>query len=128
MSRTRISNAICRGIICVFDKLKWEVVVRFVDNSGIVDHHCLNFLFKIVCISTWSIIAKIVEIYIFQLAWVFFHIFILISFQYSYIFKRISLRQGLTTTTLIGNVKIISLTTQQGSYRKKVRSTKIWDI
>ncbi len=25
--------------------LRLEVAVRFVDTSGIVDHHCLNFLF-----------------------------------------------------------------------------------
>jgi len=23
----------------------WEMVVHFVDNGEIVDHHCLNFLF-----------------------------------------------------------------------------------
>ena len=30
---------------CVFSALWWEVVVCFVDICGIVDHHCLNFLF-----------------------------------------------------------------------------------
>jgi hypothetical protein len=32
---------------CLFSKLRWEVIVYFVDTSGIVDHHCLNFLFII---------------------------------------------------------------------------------
>ena len=33
-------------VICfVFTSLKWEVVVCFVDFGGIVDHHCVNFLF-----------------------------------------------------------------------------------
>ena len=27
------------------NELNWEVVVHFVDIGGIVDHHCLNFLF-----------------------------------------------------------------------------------
>ena len=29
----------------MFNELKWEVIVRFVDIGGNVDHHCLNFLF-----------------------------------------------------------------------------------
>jgi hypothetical protein len=29
----------------MFNDLKWEVIVRFVDIGGIVDHQCLNFLF-----------------------------------------------------------------------------------
>ena len=29
---------------CVFNELMWEVIVRFVDVSGIVDHHGKNFL------------------------------------------------------------------------------------
>ena len=29
----------------VFSELRWEVIVRFVDIDGIVDHHCLNCLF-----------------------------------------------------------------------------------
>ena len=29
----------------VFDDLRWEVIVCFVDIGGIVDHHCLNLLF-----------------------------------------------------------------------------------
>jgi len=32
-------------IFYLFNDLRWEVIVRFVDNGGIVDHHCLNFLF-----------------------------------------------------------------------------------
>ena len=31
----------------VFSELTWEVIVRFVDIGGIVDHYCLNFLFII---------------------------------------------------------------------------------
>jgi len=45
-ARNWISNVICHGIYCVqWVQLRWEVIVRFVDNSGIDDHHCLNFLF-----------------------------------------------------------------------------------
>ena len=34
------------GTSYVVDLLfSWEVLVRFVDIGGIVDHHCLNFLF-----------------------------------------------------------------------------------
>ena len=29
----------------MFYELRWEVIVRFVDIGGIVEHHCLNFLF-----------------------------------------------------------------------------------
>ena len=29
----------------MFNDLKWAVAVRFVDIGGIVDRHCLNFLF-----------------------------------------------------------------------------------
>jgi hypothetical protein len=29
----------------MFYDLRWEVVVRFVDIAGIVDHECLNLLF-----------------------------------------------------------------------------------
>ena len=31
--------------ICAFNDLRREVIVLFVDIGGIVDHHCLNFLF-----------------------------------------------------------------------------------
>jgi hypothetical protein len=31
----------------MFNDLRWEVIVAFVDIGGIVDHHCLNFLFII---------------------------------------------------------------------------------
>jgi hypothetical protein len=30
----------------MFNELMREVIVRFVDNGGIVDHHCLDFLNK----------------------------------------------------------------------------------
>ena len=29
----------------VFSELKWEVIVRFVNICGIVDYHCVKFLF-----------------------------------------------------------------------------------
>jgi hypothetical protein len=29
----------------VFNGLRWEAVVYFVDIGGIVAHHCINFLF-----------------------------------------------------------------------------------
>ena len=38
---------ICRSRFFVFSELREEVIFRFVDNSGIVDHHCFNFLFTI---------------------------------------------------------------------------------
>ena len=41
--RTCISNFIYCGVFFVFSELSWEVVVRFVDIGGIVDHHCLIF-------------------------------------------------------------------------------------
>ena len=31
----------------VFSGFRWEVVVRFVDIGGIVDHLCLNFIFSL---------------------------------------------------------------------------------
>ena len=31
----------------VFSKLRLDVIISFVDTVGIVDHHCLNFLFII---------------------------------------------------------------------------------
>jgi hypothetical protein len=34
----------------MFYELRWEVIVCFVYIGGIVDHHCLNFLFIIVII------------------------------------------------------------------------------
>jgi hypothetical protein len=35
----------------VFNYFNGEVVFRFVDIGGIVDHHCLNFLFIIISIN-----------------------------------------------------------------------------
>jgi hypothetical protein len=29
----------------MFNELIWEAIIQFVDIGGIVDHHCLNFLF-----------------------------------------------------------------------------------
>jgi hypothetical protein len=33
--------------ILVRSELKWEEIVRIIDIGGIIDHHCLNFLFII---------------------------------------------------------------------------------
>jgi hypothetical protein len=44
---TWISNARWRGLF-LFNDLRWEVAVRFVDIGRNVDHHCLNFLFIII--------------------------------------------------------------------------------
>ena len=38
------SNVTCHGFF-VFSELRWEVIVRFVDISRIIDYHCLNFIF-----------------------------------------------------------------------------------
>ena len=32
-------------VFLVFSELRWEVILHFVDIVGIVNHHCLNFLF-----------------------------------------------------------------------------------
>ena len=34
-------------VFFVFSELRWEVIVRFVDISEIVDHHCINFILRI---------------------------------------------------------------------------------
>jgi hypothetical protein len=39
-ARVWISNIICRGLF-MFNNLRWEVIVRFVDIVRIVDRHCL---------------------------------------------------------------------------------------
>jgi hypothetical protein len=31
------------GRLYMFNELRWEVIVRFVDIGEIVKHHCLNF-------------------------------------------------------------------------------------
>jgi len=40
-----ISNVTCRFFCVQWVLIRWEVIVRFVENGGIDDHHCLNFLF-----------------------------------------------------------------------------------
>ena len=35
-------------LFSVFSELRSEVITRFVEIDGVVDHHCLNFLFLIV--------------------------------------------------------------------------------
>ena len=32
-------------VFFMFNELRWDVIVHFVDIGGIVHHHCLNFLF-----------------------------------------------------------------------------------
>ena len=50
---TWISRIICRCSIFVFSCMKWEVIVRLVDIGGIVDHLCLNVLFKMNSLSLY---------------------------------------------------------------------------
>ena len=38
------STGICSDILIMFNELRWELIVCFVDIGGIVDHH-LNFIF-----------------------------------------------------------------------------------
>ena len=39
-ARTWISNVIsCRGLVFMFNELKWEVIVRFIDIGGIVNQY-----------------------------------------------------------------------------------------
>jgi hypothetical protein len=33
----------------MFNVLLCEVIVHFLDTGGIIDHHCLNFLFIFIC-------------------------------------------------------------------------------
>ena len=40
----------CVMVLFVFSELRWEVIVHFVDIDGIIDHHCLNFLFIMISI------------------------------------------------------------------------------
>ena len=45
--RTYITNVICRCLFFVeWVRLRWEVIVCFVDICGIDYYHCLNFLFN----------------------------------------------------------------------------------
>jgi hypothetical protein len=41
-----ISNVICHGLFSMLREWKWEVIICFIEIGGIVDHHCLNFLFS----------------------------------------------------------------------------------
>ena len=38
-------------MICMFNEMRSEMIVRFVNIGGIVDHHCLNFLFIAIFLS-----------------------------------------------------------------------------
>jgi hypothetical protein len=51
-------------VFFVFNGLKWEVVVYFVDIGEIVDHHWLNFLFILI----WHEVPTMVEIAIFSIS------------------------------------------------------------
>jgi hypothetical protein len=63
-ARTWISNVICHGLFCVqWVQLRWEVIV---DNGGIDDYHCLNFLCTTE--SMFLFILKVVPIRYFQLS------------------------------------------------------------
>ena len=33
------------GVYSMFNDLRWEIIICFVDIGGVVDHHCLNILF-----------------------------------------------------------------------------------
>jgi hypothetical protein len=35
----------CDNITAMVNGLRWEIIVRYVGDGGIVDHHCLHFLF-----------------------------------------------------------------------------------
>ena len=48
---TLISIVICCGLFFMLNELRWEVIVRLVKIGGIIDHHCLNYLFIIL---TWD--------------------------------------------------------------------------
>ena len=48
-ARTLISSVMCPGHFCI-QWARWEVIVLFVDIDGIIDHHCLNFLFIMISI------------------------------------------------------------------------------
>jgi hypothetical protein len=45
---------ICHGLFFMFNESWWEVIVCFVDINigGIVDHHCLNFVFVMITCHT----------------------------------------------------------------------------
>jgi hypothetical protein len=45
----------------VFSELRWEVIVCFVDISGIDDHYCLNFFF-VFSELRWKVIVCFVDI------------------------------------------------------------------
>ena len=51
-ARIWISNVICCDLYFKFNEFSWEVIVCFVDTGKIVDHHCLNFLFMKVKLTT----------------------------------------------------------------------------
>ena len=45
MSLINMSRKIVVFFPILINELSWEVIVRFVNIVGIVDHRCLNFLF-----------------------------------------------------------------------------------
>ena len=43
----KMKSCLSNSNFFVWVQLRWEVIIHFVDNGGIDDHHCLNFLFII---------------------------------------------------------------------------------
>jgi hypothetical protein len=43
----KMKSCLSNSNLFVWVQLRWEVIIHFVDNGGIDDHHCLNFLFII---------------------------------------------------------------------------------
>jgi len=51
-------------VFFIFNDLRREVIVRYVDICGIVDHQCLNFLFTIQLVQIhYQIVSELVLIY-----------------------------------------------------------------
>ena len=81
-ARTWISNVICHGLFCVqWVQLRWEAIV---DNGGIDDYHCLNFLCTTE--SMFLFILKVVPIRYFQL-FLSVGLSVIIFFPCSFVFK-----------------------------------------
>ena len=45
-------------VFFMFNVLMWEVIARLIDIGGIVDFHCLNFLFQVVSNFVITLIHK----------------------------------------------------------------------
>jgi hypothetical protein len=53
----------------VQDELKWEVIFQFLDKGGIVDHHCLNFLFKTNIFLYQNVLVFFIKYFAFHILW-----------------------------------------------------------